>query len=107
MDGSRMRLVLGVLAAVCLIDSTRSPGNLLDMRGRVADRRTIEEVYWRHRIWPSANPGPKPPLAAVLTTSLIRNRVEDDLLKRAALVRFWERALSATQIQAEIDRMAA
>ena len=27
---------------------------------RVAFQQAIEEVYWRHRIWPTENPDPKP-----------------------------------------------
>ncbi len=29
---------------------------------RVSYQRAIEEVYWRHRIWPKENPNPKPSL---------------------------------------------
>jgi hypothetical protein len=34
----------------------------LSFAERVSYQRAIEEVYWRHRIWPEANPGPKPSL---------------------------------------------
>ena len=33
---------------------------------RLEAQGAIEDVYWRHRIWPEANPTPKPPRAAVL-----------------------------------------
>ena len=36
---------------------------LLSFEDRVRYQRRIEEVYWQHRIWPTANPGPKPALA--------------------------------------------
>jgi len=39
-----------------------SPRLTLTFSERVAYQRAIEEVYWRHRIWPAANAGPKPPL---------------------------------------------
>ena len=32
---------------------------------RVTYQRAIEEVYWRHRIWPKENLNPKPSLDAV------------------------------------------
>jgi hypothetical protein len=38
----------------------------LTFEDRVAAQTAIERVYWRHRIWPSENPGPKPSLDAVL-----------------------------------------
>ena len=34
---------------------------------RVAYQRAIEEVYWRHRIWPNERPDPKPSLDAVMS----------------------------------------
>src|SRR6266567_5362370 len=34
---------------------------------RVAYQRAIEDVYWRHRIWPKENPDPKPSLDAVMS----------------------------------------
>jgi len=34
---------------------------------RVAYQRAIEEVYWRHRIWPKQRPDPKPSLDAVIS----------------------------------------
>ena len=33
----------------------------------VAYQRAIEEVYWRHRIWPKQRPDPKPSLDAVIS----------------------------------------
>ena len=34
---------------------------------RVLYQRAIEEVYWRHRIWPEERLDPKPPLDSVMT----------------------------------------
>ena len=99
-------LTLSASLAMCVFGSMASGGGALDFQSRVADRRAIEEVYWRHRSWPSANPGPKPLLSALLPDSLLRSRVDDDLRRRAALARFWERGITAAEVQAEIDRMA-
>ena len=33
---------------------------------RVSYQRAIEDIYWRHRIWPKENPYPKPSLDAVM-----------------------------------------
>jgi hypothetical protein len=39
----------------------------LTFAARVAYQRAIEEVYWRHRIWPKERPDPKPPLDTVMS----------------------------------------
>jgi N-acetylneuraminic acid mutarotase len=72
----------------------------------VAAQRAIEEVYWRHRIWPANNPQPKPPLAAVLPQAAVRARVEDTLRESNLLERSWHRPLTPLQLQAELNRMA-
>ena len=39
----------------------------LTLQERVSYQRAIEEVYWRHRIWPKGNSDPKPSLDAVFS----------------------------------------
>src|SRR6266404_3160644 len=46
---------------------------------RVAHQRAIEEVYWRHRIWPRERPDPKPSLDAVMSQTQLEKKVEDYL----------------------------
>lgn len=36
----------------------------LTFEDRIEAQRAIEQVYWRHRIWPQNNPAPKPSLEA-------------------------------------------
>src|ERR1700719_4706414 len=48
---------------------------------RVAYQYAIEEVYWRHRIWPKDNPQPKPPLDTVISRERIEKKVTDYLRK--------------------------
>jgi hypothetical protein len=50
---------------------------------RVAYQRAIEEVYWRHRIWPKEDPDPKPSLDAVMSQAQLEKKVEDYLRKVA------------------------
>jgi hypothetical protein len=57
-------------------------------------------------VWPKDNPGPKPPLSAVLSDAAIRAKVEDYLKKSNALEKWWQRPITGEQLQAEIDRMA-
>ena len=42
---------------------------------RVAYQQAIEDVYWRHRIWPKENPDPKPTLDAVMSQTQLENKV--------------------------------
>ena len=48
---------------------------------RVAYQRAIEDVYWRHRIWPRERPDPKPSLDAVMSQAQLEKKVEDYLRK--------------------------
>src|SRR6266542_3228233 len=73
---------------------------------RVAYQRAIEEVYWRHRIWPKERPDPKPSLEAVMSQAQLEKKVNDYLRKSQALEDYWQRPLTAEQLQAEMDRMA-
>ena len=57
----------------------------LAFEDRVAAQRAIEEVHWRHRIWPKENPMAKPPLSSVMPDEEIRAKVEDYLKKSNAL----------------------
>src|SRR3954468_7893916 len=43
---------------------------------RVAYQRAIEDVYWRHRIWPKENSNPKPSLDAEMSQLQLENKVE-------------------------------
>jgi N-acetylneuraminic acid mutarotase len=78
----------------------------LSFADRVAYQRAIEDVYWRHRIWPKERPDPKPSLDAVMSQAQLEKRVADYLRKSQALGDYWHRALTAEQLHAEMERMA-
>jgi N-acetylneuraminic acid mutarotase len=78
----------------------------LTFEERVAYQRAIEEVYWRHRLWPKERPDPKPSLEAVISQAQLENKVADYLRKWQALEDFWQRPLTPEQLQTEMDRMA-
>ena len=69
-------------------------------------QRAIEEVYWRHRIWPKERPDPKPSLDAVMSQAQLEKKVKDYLRNSQALEDYWQRPITAEQLQAEMDRMA-
>ena len=73
---------------------------------RVAYQRAIEDVYWRHRIWPKQRPDPKPSLDAVMSQAQLEKKVTEYLRKSQALDDYWQRPIGAEQLQAEMDRMA-
>src|SRR5437773_2867930 len=76
---------------------------------RVAFQRAIEDVYWRHRIWPrngGENPDPKPSLDAVMSQAQLENKVTGYLRDSLALEDYWQRPITTEQLQAEMDRMA-
>src|SRR4030095_8772198 len=79
----------------------------LSFADRVAYQLAIEDVYWRHRIWPNTNAGPKPPLDAVMSQAKIEKKVEGYLRNSQALADYWQRPLSADQLQTEMERMAS
>jgi N-acetylneuraminic acid mutarotase len=72
---------------------------------RVAYQRAIEDVYWRHRIWPKGRPDPKPSLDVVMSQAQLQNKVADYLRKSQAL-KVSQHPITAEQLQAEMDRMA-
>jgi hypothetical protein len=76
---------------------------------RVTYQRAIEEVYWRHRIWPrnrGERPDPKPSLDAVMSQAAIEKKVQDYLRNSELLEEEWQKPITPEQLQAEIDRMA-
>jgi len=79
----------------------------LTLKERVTYQRAIEAVYWGHRIWPEANPRPKPQLEAVMPLAQIQAKVEDSLRMSLALEVYWHRPITSAQLQAEIDRIAS
>ena len=76
---------------------------------RVSYQRAIEDVYWRHRIWPrdrGERKDPKPSLDAVMSDAQLEKKVAAYLRKSQALEDYWQRPITAEQLQAEMDRMA-
>ena len=99
-------LVLVALSFAGKAAGSSSQSKGLTFAERVAHQRAIEEVYWRHRIWPKEGPDPKPSLNDVMSQAQLEKKVADYLRKSQALEDYWQRPLSAKQLQAEMDRMA-
>src|SRR5213083_435071 len=78
----------------------------LSFAERVAYQRAIEDVYWRHRIWPKERPDPKPSLDALMSQATIEQKVQDYLRNSELLEQDWQKPITPEQLQAEMDRMA-
>ena len=103
-------LLLLVAATLLVFFPLKAPAKSeqrsLTFAERVAYQRAIEEVYWRHRIWPKDNPDPKPSLDAVMSQAQLEKKVANYLRKSQALEDYWQRPITTEQLQAEMDRMA-
>jgi N-acetylneuraminic acid mutarotase len=114
------RALIGVLisAVICSIitvtllafsqsqPSLNASQKTLTFEERVAYQRAIEDVYWHHRIWPKERPDSKPPLEAVMSQAQLEKKVTDYLHNSQVLEDYWQRPITAEQLQAEMDRMA-
>jgi N-acetylneuraminic acid mutarotase len=100
-------LVTGSLLGFLRPDAaTTSSQRTLTFAERVAYQHAIEDVYWRHRIWPKERSDAKPSLDAVMSHAQLEKKVTDYLRKSQALEDYWQRPITAEQLQAEMDRMA-
>src|SRR5204863_4985162 len=100
-------VVLGTSLAFIRSETlAQPPQRTLTFEERVSYQRAIEEVYWRHRIWPKENSNPKPTLDAVISQAQLEKKVTDYLRNSKALEDYWQRPMRAEQLQAEMDRMA-
>jgi N-acetylneuraminic acid mutarotase len=86
---------------------TNDSQRTLTFAQRVAYQRAIEEVYWRHRIWPKENLNPKPSLDAVMSQAQLETKVANYLHNSQCLEDYWQRPFTSEQLQAEMDRMAS
>jgi hypothetical protein len=92
-------------------DNTAFGANLhqsrnLSFADRVAHQRAIEDVYWRHRIWPKERPDSKPLLDVVMSQATIEKKIQGYLRNSELLEQDWQKPITPEQLQAEMDRMA-
>src|SRR5206468_4351867 len=85
--------------------NSQSQPRVFSFAERVAYQRAIEDVYWRHRIWPKENPAPKPLLDAVMSQAQLEDKVAGYLRDSLALEDHGQ-PITAEQLQAEMERMA-
>ena len=81
-------------------------GRALTFAERVGYQHAIEEIYWRHRIWPKENLMPKPSLDVVISQAQLEKRVENYLRKSRLVADHRGRPITASELQTEMERMA-
>ena len=96
----------GTLLALSRPEAAGRAQRTLTLEERVSYQRAIEDVYWRHRIWPKERSDPKPSLDAVISQAQLEEKVRDYLRNSQALADEWQRPITTEQLQAEMDRMA-
>src|SRR5215831_4956211 len=96
----------GTLLALSQHDAPGRAQRTVTFEERVSYQRAIEEVYWRHRIWPKERPDPKPSLDAVISQAQLERKVESYLRNSQALEDYWQRPITSQRLQVEMDRMA-
>ena len=108
--GAACFIVTGTMTAFFRSEAPAKAGHPagagLTFAERVAYQRAIEDVYWRHRIWPKSRPDPKPSLDVVMSRAQLEKKVEDYLRKSQTLEDYWQRPITAKDLQDEMDRMA-
>src|SRR5436190_23308177 len=73
----------------------------LTFEQRAGYQYAIEEVYWRHRIWPPDNPAPKPPLDALISREQVEKKVRDYLGKSQAVAERHGTTITDDELQNE------
>ena len=63
------------IVSVCVTQPENLSRRTLTFAQRVSYQRAIEEVYWRHRIWPKENSKPKPSLDEEISAQRIEKKV--------------------------------
>ena len=79
----------GTLLAFSRDEVPESAQRTLTLQERVSYQRAIEEVYWRHRIWPKQRPDSKPSLDAVISQAQLERKVKSYLRNAEALEDDW------------------
>lgn len=104
---SCVSLIVAILLSLISVPAYAGPTRQLTLAERISYQKAIEEVYWRHRLWPGRNQLLKPAFAEIMPAAAIEEKVLDYLRKARALQVNWQITISPAQLQAEMERMAA
>jgi N-acetylneuraminic acid mutarotase len=105
--GATFLILTGTLLAFFQPEAPAQASNrTMTFAERVSYQRAIEEVYWRHRIWPKERPDPKPSLDVVISQAQLEKKVADYLRNSQTMEDYWQRPVTVEELQAEMARMA-
>jgi lysophospholipase L1-like esterase len=99
-------VAVGALTALPLSATGPLDSHSLSLEERLACQTAIEEVYFRHRIWPADNPAAKPAFATAVPRAAVARKVEDALGMSVALAARYHSLMTPADLQDELDRMA-
>jgi N-acetylneuraminic acid mutarotase len=99
-------LIVSIFSGTAMAQAQATQGANLSLPDRVAYQYAIEDVYWRHRIWPKENASPKPPLEKVVSPAQVQKKVEKYLRDSRVLAEQSHRPITSGQLQGEMERMA-
>ena len=85
--------------------AARSQSRQLCFEDRVAHQRAIEEVYWRHRIWPKNRPDPKPSLGAMLLNEFLKEHRKLESLEKAVAKQRKENATMRAMLKEQAEQI--
>lgn len=96
-----MRKTLSVCFLILILslnaNAKDNSARIFDLHERFIFQKAVENVFAKHRSKTNS----------VLSDEIIINKVEDTLRKSNALEVYWQKNISAAELQAEIDRMAS
>jgi hypothetical protein len=82
-----------------------SPPMPTDLRELAECRHAVERVLWEQRLWPEANPGPRPAFDAWVTLEDVAEQMKDVLLRADALDKRWQQPVDQQALKQEVERM--
>src|SRR5260221_12725363 len=77
----------GAISAPAAADS-------LSLTDRIKAQTAIERIFYEKRTWPKENKTAKPPFETMVRRELIEKKVNETLLKSAAVAKKWGRAIT-------------
>jgi hypothetical protein len=96
---------MGILMVSWMLTWVPKPTDpTLPLEERARCMRRVEEVLWRHRLWPRTDV-PKPSLTQVVPESFFISRARRIVRGSNALERFWHRPVRPSDLQQELDRI--
>jgi len=76
----------------------------LSFEDRVNAQRSMEKIFYNHRLWPEEN-GPRKSFHEAMSEEVLVRKTENYVKKSILLDKHWKSPLTGEQLQAEMDRI--